>query len=151
MLAVAFHRQLLEIGGKTLEILLVRQDRDGLGPEKVVVPDRQQAHQHGQVLLERRGAEVLVHFMEAVEHGAEVFRADRQHGRKAYRGIHGIAAADPVPEFEHIGRIDAELGNLGGVGRHRDEMLGDRLGVAAEALAAASPARCARSSSSPAS
>src|SRR5262245_48839750 len=39
--AVAFHGQLLQIGRKSLEILLVRQDRDGLSTEEVVVPNRQ--------------------------------------------------------------------------------------------------------------
>src|ERR1035437_8853871 len=39
VLAVRFHRQLLEIGGKALEVLLVRQHRDGLRAEEIVVPD----------------------------------------------------------------------------------------------------------------
>jgi len=40
MLAVAFHRQLLEVGRETLQVLLVGQDGHGLGPEEVVVPVR---------------------------------------------------------------------------------------------------------------
>src|ERR1039458_3544305 len=44
VLAVGFHRQLLEIGGKALEVLLVRQYRDGLRTEEIVVPDSEQAH-----------------------------------------------------------------------------------------------------------
>src|SRR5262245_472974 len=39
VLAVALHRQLLEIGRKTLQILFIRQDRDSLGAEKVTVPE----------------------------------------------------------------------------------------------------------------
>ena len=66
MLAVALHGELLEIGGKALQILLVGQHGDGLGAEEIVVPDGEQTHQHRQVALERRGAEMLVHFMEAV-------------------------------------------------------------------------------------
>ena len=61
MLAVALHRQLLQIGREALQILLVGQDGDGLRAEEIGVPERQQPHQHRQVLLERRGAEVLVH------------------------------------------------------------------------------------------
>ena len=57
------------------------------------------------------------------EHGAEIVRADRDHGREPDRRIHRIAAADPVPEPEHVGGVDAEFGNLLGIGRHRDEML----------------------------
>ena len=39
MLAVAFHRQLLEIRRKAFQILFVGQDRDGLCAKKIVVPD----------------------------------------------------------------------------------------------------------------
>ena len=132
VLAVALHRQLLQIGREALQVLLVGQHRHGLGAEEVVVPDRQQAHEHRQVALERRGAEVLVHLVEAVEHGAEVLRADGKHRRKADRRIHGVAPADPVPEPEHVGRVDAELRHFRGVRRDGDKMLGDRLFVAAE-------------------
>ncbi len=123
MLAVALHGELLEIGRKALQILLVGQHGDGLGAEEVVVPEAEQAHQHRQVALERRGAEMLVHLVEAVEHGAEIVRADGQHGREADGRIHGIAAADPIPEAEHVGGVDAELRDLFGIGRDGDEML----------------------------
>ena len=66
----------------------------------------------GRLLLEGRGAEMLVHLVEAVQHGAEIIRADGQHGRKADGRIHGVAAADPIPEAKHVGGIDAELGSL---------------------------------------
>src|SRR6516165_1753069 len=39
MLAVALHGELLEISRKALQILLIRQHRDGLSTEEVVVPD----------------------------------------------------------------------------------------------------------------
>ena len=133
MLAVALHRQLLEIGREALQILIVGQHRDGLRAEKVVVPDAEKAHEHRQVALERRGAEVLVDRVEALQHRAEMIRADGQHGRKPDRRIHRVAAADPVPELEHVGGVDAELRDFFGVGRNRDEMLGDSLGVAAKA------------------
>ena len=132
MLAVALHRQLLQIGGKALQILLVGQHGDGLRAEEIVVPDGQQAHQHRQVLLEWRGAEVLVHLVEAGEHRAEIVRADGEHRRKPDRRVHRVAAADPIPEAEHVGGVDAELRDLLRVGRDRDEVLCDRLLVAAE-------------------
>ena len=77
---------------------------------------------------------MLVHLVEAVEHRAEVLRSDGQHRREADRRVHGIAPADPVPEPEHVGGVDAELGDLRGIGRNRHEMLGHGLDVAAEAL-----------------
>ena len=72
--------------------------------------------------------------MEAVEHGAEVVRADGDHGGEADGAIHGVAAADPIPELEHVVGVDAELRHLLGVGRDGDEVLGDGRLVAAEAL-----------------
>src|SRR5215510_3571125 len=85
MFAVALHRQLLEICGKALQILLIREDGNRLGAEEVVVPNRQKAHQHWQVAFEGSGAEVLVHLVETVEHRSEVIGADRQHRRKPNR------------------------------------------------------------------
>src|SRR5262245_11530686 len=40
MLAVTLHRQLLEIGGEPLQILLVWEDPNGLGTKEVIVPNR---------------------------------------------------------------------------------------------------------------
>src|SRR6202050_1598806 len=51
VLAIAFHRELLEVGWEAFQVLFVGQDRDRLRPEKIVVPDRQKTHQHRQVLL----------------------------------------------------------------------------------------------------
>ena len=97
MLAVALHRQLLEVGGEALEVLLVGQDGDRLRAEEVGVPDAQEPHQHRQVLRERRGAEVFVHLVEAAEHGAEVIRTDRQHRREADRRRPSSSARRPSP------------------------------------------------------
>src|SRR4029453_261333 len=67
MFAVALHRQLLQVGRKSLQVLLVRQDRNGLCAEEVVIPNSQQPHEHRQVALEGSGAEMLVHLVEAVQ------------------------------------------------------------------------------------
>src|SRR6266446_4627986 len=66
--AVALHRQLLQIGWESLQVLLVWQHCDGLGAEEVVVPKRQESHEHRQVALKGGCAEVLVHLVEAVQH-----------------------------------------------------------------------------------
>src|SRR4030095_16855716 len=74
VLAVALHRQLLEIRWEALQVLLVRQDGDRLGAEEVRVPNRQQTEEHREIALERRTAEMLVHLMKAVEQRAEILR-----------------------------------------------------------------------------
>ena len=38
-----------------------------------------------------------------------MLRADRDHRREADRRVHRVAAADPVPEAEHVAGVDAEL------------------------------------------
>ena len=65
----------------------------------------------GRIPLHGSGAEVLVHLVESVQHGAEVVRPDGDHGGEADRRGHGVAAANPVPELEHVGAIDTELRN----------------------------------------
>src|SRR5215470_12931057 len=127
VLSIALHRQLLEIGGKALQILLIRQHSHCLSVEKVVVPKRQQAHQHREIAFKRYRAEVFIHLVKATEHRTEVFRTDGNHGRKADGRIHRIATAHPIPEAEHVGGIDAELRDFGSIGRDRDKMLCDGL------------------------
>ena len=37
-----------------------------------------------------------------------------------------VSSSDPVPELEHVLGVDAELDDLGAVGRQSDEVLGHR-------------------------
>ena len=37
-------------------------------------------------------------------------------------GVHRVAPADPIPETEHVVGVDPERRDLGGVGRHGDEV-----------------------------
>src|SRR5262245_25101774 len=130
MLAVTLHRQLLEVSRKALEVLLIGQHRHGLCAEEVVIPDGQEAHEHRQIPLKWRGAEMLIHLVKAVQHRAEIIRADRNHRRKADRRVHRIAPADPVPEPEHVGCINAELRHFRRICGYRNKVLSDRLFVA---------------------
>ena len=82
VLAVALHRELLQISGEALEILLVGQHGDRPSAEEVVVPKPNQTHQHRQVFPEWRGAEVLVHSVKAAKHLAEMRRADMKHPKR---------------------------------------------------------------------
>jgi hypothetical protein len=121
-LPVGFHRQLLQVGRKPFQILVVRHDADGLGVEEPVVPDDEQTHEDRQVLFEWRRAEVLVHRVKAHEHRLEVLGADRDH-READGRVHRVPASDPVPELEHVRGVDTELADFFGVGRDRHEVL----------------------------
>lgn len=125
MLAIALHGELLEVGGEAFQVLVVGQDGDGLCAVEVVIPQGQEAVEDGDVLLKGRGAEVLVHRMESGKHFAEVVRAEGDHVGEADGGIHRIAAPHPIPEAEHVGGVDAELGDFLGVRGNGDEVLGD--------------------------
>ena len=128
--AVRFHIALLEISGEAGKILVVRQNGLGLGAVEVVVPDAEKSHDDRHILLEGRGAEMLVHFMITREHRFEVLGADGDHKGKADGGAQGIAAAHPVPEGEHVGGVDAEFSYFLGVGGERHEVFRDGFLVA---------------------
>ena len=73
---------------------------------------------------------MLVHLVVAREHRFEVLGADGDHKGKADGGAKRIAAAHPVPEGEHVGGVDAELGNLFSVGGERHEVFRDSFLIA---------------------
>src|SRR5215469_1147273 len=95
MFSIALHCQLLEIRWKAFQVLLIRQNGHRLCVEEVVVPNREQAHDHRQVRLEGSRTKVLIHLVKAIQHGAEVIRTERDHGGKADGGVHRIAATNP--------------------------------------------------------
>ena len=125
-LAVAFHVGLLQVGRETMQMLVIGQDRVGRGAEEIDVPDAEQRQGQRQVLLGWRGSEMLVHVVRAGQQFAKLRRADCQHDRQADRRPQRVAPAHPVPEFEHVCGIDAEIADTLGVGRDRDEMPGHR-------------------------
>src|SRR5271165_2343071 len=85
VLAVALHSQLLQVSRESLQVLFIRQNGDRLGAEEVGVPDGQQSQQHWQIALERSGAEVFVHLVEAAQHRPEIVGTYGQHGGKTNR------------------------------------------------------------------
>ena len=131
-LAVGLHAQLLQVGGEAGQVLRVRQHGGVCAPKKSMYQTEIRPEQRRQVLLVRRRPEVLVDGVEPVEHLAVVRRADRDHQRQADGRREGVPAADPVPEAEHVRGVDAERGDLLGVGGDGDEVLGDRRLVAAQ-------------------
>ena len=68
---------------------------------------------------------MLVHLVEAPKHRPKIIRADREHCREADRGVHRVAAPDPIPEPEHVGCVDAKLRNFLCIGGDRYKVGGD--------------------------
>src|SRR2546422_11777030 len=82
-LAVALHVALLEVGGKPMQILIVRKNRVCLRAEEVVIPDAQQGEDDRQILLRFGGAEMLVDLLCTGEEFFKVLLANGEHDRKA--------------------------------------------------------------------
>ena len=130
ILTVGLHVALLEVSGKAVHVLVVRQNRFGFRTEEVVVPDADQRQQHRQVFLRRSGGEVLIHRMRAGQQLNEVVEAHGENDGQTNRRPQGVTAANPVPEFEHVGGVDAELANRFRVGGKRGEVFRHVLVVA---------------------
>ena len=113
-----------------MHVLVVRQNRFGFCPEEVVVPDTDQRQQYRQVFLRRGGGEVFIHRMRAGQQLNEVVEAHGENDGQANRRPQGVTAANPVPEFEHVGGVDAELANRFRVGGERREVFSHVLVVA---------------------
>ena len=65
--ALALHLQLLKVGGKAGEALIVGDDGLRGAAEHVAVPDAEERHQRRNVLLERRLAEMPVDVIAAAQ------------------------------------------------------------------------------------
>ena len=133
-LAVGFHVGLLEVGGEAVQVLVVREHRVAGSAEEVVVPHADEGEDNRHVLVGRSGLEMLIHFVGALVELHVVFEADAEADGETDCRPQRIAAANPVPEFEHVCRVDTEFGNSFGVGGESDEVLRDGLLVTVESL-----------------
>ena len=123
--AVALHITLLKIGGEAMQRLVIGEDGVRLGTIEVIVPDAEQGHDDRDVLFKGGFCKMLVGPVSATEQFFEIIHADIERDRQADCRPERIASADPVPEFKHIVRVDAELDDLVTVGRNRHEVAGD--------------------------
>lgn len=124
-LAVAFHGELLEVGGEAVEVLVERSNKVSLGTEEVAVPDAQQTTKDGDVLLQGSLTEVLVHGVGTGQELMEVVVTDVESDGETNGTPDGVTATHPRLETEHVLAVNAELGDFGLVGRESDEMLSD--------------------------
>ena len=82
-LAVALHLELLQVGGKAMQPPVVGQDHLARGALQVLVPHGDQRQQHGQVVRERRRAEMLVQLAATGQQFPEMVAADGDGNRQA--------------------------------------------------------------------
>ncbi len=108
-LPVALHIPLLKVGREPVHVLIIRQNGLCLGTEEVVVPHPDQGKQDGDVLFKGGLPEMDVHGMGTLEELNKMLKSYRAGDGKPYRRPEGISSAHPIPEPEHVLRIDAEL------------------------------------------
>ena len=106
--AVALHVHLLQECGESPQSRVVGQYGLAACAEKVVVPDRQQREQHGQIFGRRGPAKMAVHGPPTCKEGTEIFHAKPQGDGESHRRPHRVPAADPIPEAEAIVRMNAK-------------------------------------------
>ena len=82
---------------------------------------------------------MLVHGVKASQHLPEALGADGDHQREADGGVVRVPTANPIPEGEHVGGVDAEFGDPFGVGRYCHKVPGYRRLIPAQALKAPVP------------
>mmetsp|Transcript_64532 Transcript_64532/g.135441 ORF Transcript_64532/g.135441 Transcript_64532/m.135441 type:complete len:395 (-) Transcript_64532:749-1933(-) len=130
-LAVGLHVQLLNVRDESGEGLAVRKHCAALVLQDAGVPDREQAHEHGQILLRSRSEEVLVHLVASLQELRDDAEAilERQ-WEDADSTPAGESAAHPVPEAEDVLGVDAERGRLVQGRRAGGDVLRDAVGRA---------------------
>ena len=125
-LAVALHVKLLQIRRQELQILVIRNHRIPVDIVIVVVPNPQQRHNHRNVLLQRRGTEMVVHRLGAAQKLVKILVPDRNRNGKPDSRPQGVTPADEIPELKHIVDVNAEFRHRLGVRRKRDKVVGNR-------------------------
>ncbi len=97
----------------------------GLRAEEVVVPHAEEGQHYRQVRRQRGGKEVIVHRMRAAQQLLEAMKTHRHADGQADTRVQRVASAYPVPEREHVGRVDAKGGHSRGVGGECHKMARD--------------------------
>ncbi len=100
-LAVGLHVELLQIGGKAREPLVIGNDGAGRILADIAVPDADEPHEQWQVGSRIRRLEMFIHRISAFEEALEMIWPNGNHQRQADGRPDGIAPANPIPESEN--------------------------------------------------
>ena len=98
-----------------------------LSPKEIVIQHPKQPHEHRHVFRQRRGPEMHIHRVHALQEPHEILRANHRHERQANGGIHRIAATNPLPETKHVLGINTKGGYFLRISGHGHEMLSHSL------------------------
>ncbi len=113
------------MGRQQRQALIVGNYRPRRVVADIAVPETDKTKHNRQIHLQGRSAKVLVHDVATGQKVFKMISANGDHDRQANGGPQGIAAANPIPEAEHVRRINAELRHFRSIRRDRDKMLGN--------------------------
>ena len=134
MLAVALHRQLLQIGRESVSGTARKAiPRPSAAPRKSLYHTAEQAHENRQIALERSGAEMLVHLRGSRPALRGSFRGRWQSWSKGRSPSPWSSGRRPSPRTRTCWRCRCRTWRLPRVRRNRDKMLGHRLLIASQA------------------
>jgi len=125
VLSVGFHVSLLEVGGESVHVLIVRKNGHRFGVEKVVVPDSKHGQSQRQVFLSVVLEKVLIDGVGSCVHFHPIVESNGKRNGGTNGTPQGVTSSDPVPESEHVGGVNSKFGNTGSVGGEGGKMLGD--------------------------
>ncbi len=117
-LTVRFHFQLLQEGGQAAQAVNIGDDRAAGAVQADAVIELGRRQEDRGVLVQRRGVEVLVHRVRAVQQALIDVVAERDDDAQRHGRPQRIAAADPILETEDAVVRDAILAGLVRRGRH---------------------------------
>lgn len=124
-LSVGLHRELLEIRGETVKILIEWCNQVCLSSEKVAVPNTQKTTKYRDVLLQWGVLEVVIHGMGASKKLVESVVADIESYTQPNSGPYRVSPANPLLETKHVLGIDTELADCLLVGGQGNKVLRD--------------------------
>ena len=121
-LTVGFHVCLLEVGGEAMQVLVVRDHSVARSVKEIVVPHADKGENHREILFHRSILEMFVHFISALVQFHVIVKANTERDRKTDSRPKRVATADPIPEFKHVGGVNAKCGNRFGIGGKSHKM-----------------------------
>mmetsp|Transcript_33483 Transcript_33483/g.81083 ORF Transcript_33483/g.81083 Transcript_33483/m.81083 type:complete len:339 (-) Transcript_33483:241-1257(-) len=134
VLSVGFHISLLEVGSESVHVLVIWQNGQGFGSEKVIVPKSNQSQSQWQVILWFGSQKVLIHGVSTGVHFHPVVKTNGKGNGGSNGRPQGISSSDPIPESKHVVGIDTEFGNGLGVGRQSSKVLGNGRSITLEGI-----------------
>lgn len=123
--SVRLHRELLEICGESVKVLIERCNQMCLSSKKITVPNTQKTTKYRDILLQRGVCEVVIHSVgtskEFVESVIANVESHTQPNSRPYR----VSPANPLFETKHVLGVNTKFSNRFFIRRQGNKVLRD--------------------------